>query len=154
MPNTTPENKPEFILADSDENLSVRLLEQDIFERPEAYRTVFVLGALSLSEAIEKVETTAEGDVLKRLDDYFKFNFDKEVEFDDDTEDAFHDDTHRKELMTRYQKRVSSHGSSSDLTEQSRLEMRQYRLAFFVERVVEWNGKQLGSNKKSLRRTG
>lgn len=140
MPEQTHIPKPEF---DVDDNISAELLEQDIYKRPDAYRTVLSLGTLAVFEA--ESQAPVESDVIKGLRDFFDSRLDRFVEFDQATEDALEADKKHQALISS----ISS-ARNTEEKDKNRDNARHYRFAFFIDRVINYQSQQ----KSRLRRTG
>lgn len=143
MPGQTPISKPEFIISGSDENVLVKHLEEDIFARPEAYQTVLALGNIAAQNS--ETESPVEGDVIKRVRDFFEHRLDREVMFDDATEDALQSDIVHSDYI-----KAMKGAQNPEKRIEYREKARYNRFGFFVDRVIKW---QL-QPKNSLPRTG
>lgn len=132
-------SKPEFTVTDSEDSILAKLIEQDIFARPEAYRTVLVLGSLATVEASD--DNPIDGDVIRRVEEYFKYRIDKAVSFDNDTEDALAGDIEHSSLI-----RSIGKTQNPERKIERRDQVRQNRLAFFVDRVIDWQRQESSQN--------
>ncbi len=153
MTNTTPFEKPEFKILDRETAISNMILQEDIFERPEAYRTALTIGSVLMNTEAKIEDNVVDGDVLKKLQNFFGYRHDRDIDFDDASETALaSDEAHRKlismsRINTNQRNQSTKRGTNTGFevnveAEAIRDTIRQNRLAFFVGRVITYKSQQ------------
>ncbi len=163
MTNTTPFEKPEFIFG-PETAVSSLILVEDIFARPEAYRTALAASSVLMNAEVETEEHIVDGDVIKRLQGFFEYRHDRDVDFDPDTEDALTQDPDHMKLLEDFRvnndqlklstakRNTNSNFESDAKANLLRDRIRQHRLGFFVGRVITWKELSEGTDKDRLHR--
>ncbi len=135
MANTTPFQQPEFIVdIHDDATIPAKLLEQDILARPTAYRDALYIGKLVTTNEHGDIEPREiDGDVIRRITEYFDYKIYRSVEFDETTEDKLAEDTTHSALVHRTVRSQNQHEQA-----ELRKKVAYARLGFFVQQVIEY----------------
>lgn len=152
-------SKPEFLVDKlSDAAVPARLLERDIFERPEVYLSVIASGRLALTSKLPETGTpseenppTPEDEATARLSDFLTKRYDRDLDFDDQTTDALYSDDAHLQLISSFR------NSEGFRQEKLRKDVSYSRIGFFVQRVLTWQEQQTAKTrgaKQGLRHVG
>lgn len=151
----TDHYEPYFIIdqsADAETQVGLKRLEDSISDQPHIFATMLTkLGGLAFSEEarhqdLVKKELPPDQPAARLILDYFGKRFDREVEFDPQTETALAADEHHKQLLEEHkirtnERRVLGHQSSESRIHPEAISgrdaVRLNRLAFYISRVVE-----------------
>jgi len=152
--------RPEFLVyPDADETKRRRalLLEGHIDEAPDVYMTALKsMGQLATADSIEfdYREDNQSADLTETefaIREYFTEQYDREVSYDELTEQALaENEEHRKLLKAHMEARsqyvrmgvMKSAKRANPEAETARNAMRYSRLAFFIGRVAAWSEQQ------------
>ena len=150
MTNQQGISKPEFVYLDKQTELSNRILEEDIFDKPFAYNSLLDQHDLISTFDREHSGPNVSGEVARKLGQFFTERHDRDIDFDKATEIALGYDKKNISLLLTHRKLTNSAEATK-----TRDAIRQHRLGFFVHRVIVWEGLTSQSrNKHHLRSTG